>query len=206
MLLIVGLGNPGARYAGNRHNIGFMAVEAIARRHAEGAWRRRFQGVAAEGLLGGERALFLLPGTYMNDSGRAVAEAAHFYKLGVSEVVVFHDEIDLAPGKVRVKTGGGVAGHNGLRSITAHIGNDYRRVRMGVGHPGAKDLVQAYVLSDFAKDERPWVEALCEVIAENAVLLAKSEDASFQNRVHLAMQAKGVLPAQAADEAEAHSD
>ena len=206
MLLIVGLGNPGARYAGNRHNIGFMAVEAIARRHAEGAWRRRFQGVAAEGLLGGERALFLLPGTYMNDSGRAVAEAAHFYKLGVSEVVVFHDEIDLAPGKVRVKTGGGVAGHNGLRSITAHIGNDYRRVRMGVGHPGAKDLVQAYVLSDFAKDERPWVEALCEVIAENAVLLAKSEDLNFQNRVHLAMQAKGVLPAQAADEAEAHSD
>jgi peptidyl-tRNA hydrolase, PTH1 family len=206
MLLIVGLGNPGARYAGNRHNIGFMSVEAIARRHAEGAWRRRFQGVAAEGLLGGERALFLLPGTYMNDSGRAVAEAAHFYKLGVSEIVVFHDEIDLAPGKVRVKTGGGVAGHNGLRSISAHIGNDYRRVRMGVGHPGAKDLVQAYVLSDFAKDERPWVEALCEVIAENAVLLAKSEDANFQNRVHLAMQAKGVLPAQAADEAEAHSD
>jgi PTH1 family peptidyl-tRNA hydrolase len=206
MLLIVGLGNPGTRYAGNRHNIGFMAVDAIARRHAEGAWRRRFQGVAAEGLLGGERALFLLPGTYMNDSGRAVAEAVHFYKLGVSEVVVFHDEIDLAPGKVRVKTGGGVAGHNGLRSITAHIGNDYRRVRMGVGHPGAKDLVQAYVLSDFAKDERPWVEVLCEIIAENAVLLAKSEDASFQNRVHLAMQAKGVLPAQAADEAEAHSD
>jgi PTH1 family peptidyl-tRNA hydrolase len=206
MLLIVGLGNPGARYAGNRHNIGFMSVEAIARRHAEGAWRRRFQGVAAEGLLGGERALFLLPGTYMNDSGRAVAEAAHFYKLGVSEIVAFHDEIDLAPGKVRVKTGGGVAGHNGLRSISAHIGNDYRRVRMGVGHPGAKDLVQAYVLSDFAKDERPWVEALCEVIAENAVLLAKSEDANFQNRVHLAMQAKGVLPAQAADEAEAHSD
>ena len=205
MLLIVGLGNPGARYAGNRHNIGFMAVEAIARRHAEGAWRRRFQGVAAEGLLGCERALLLLPGTYMNDSGRAVAEAAHFYKLGVSEVVVFHDEIDLAPGKVRVKTGGGVAGHNGLRSITAHIGNDYRRVRMGVGHPGAKDLVQAYVLSDFAKDER-WVEVLCEIIAENAVLLAKSEDANFQNRVHLAIQAKGVLPAQAADEAEAHSD
>jgi PTH1 family peptidyl-tRNA hydrolase len=206
MLLIVGLGNPGARYAGNRHNIGFMAVEAIARRHAEGAWRRRFQGVAAEGLLAGEGALFLLPGTYMNDSGRAVAEAAHFYKLGISEVVVFHDEIDLAPGKVRVKTGGGVAGHNGLRSISAHIGNDYRRVRMGVGHPGAKDLVQAYVLSDFAKDERPWVEVLCEIIAENAVLLAKSEDANFQNRVHLGMQAKGVLPAQAADEAEAHSD
>jgi PTH1 family peptidyl-tRNA hydrolase len=200
MLLMVGLGNPGARYAGNRHNIGFMAVDAIARRHSSTPWRRRFQGVAAEGLLGGARVLFLLPGTYMNESGRAVGEAAHFYKLGVADVVAFHDEIDLAPGKVRVKTGGGVAGHNGLRSITAHIGNDYRRVRIGVGHPGVKDLVHAYVLSDFSKDERNWVEALCEVIAENAALLAKGQDASFQNRVHLAMQAKGFLAAKPQDE------
>src|SRR5437764_7243516 len=200
MLLLVGLGKPGARYAGNRHNIGFMAVEAIADRHRQGPWRRRFQGVAAEALLGGERALLLLPGTYMNDSGRAVAEAAHFYKLGLSDIAVFHDEIDLAPGKVRVKTGGGTAGHNGLRSISAHIGNDYRRVRIGVGHPGVKDLVHAYVLSDFSKDERNWVEALCEVIAENAALLTKGQDASFQNRVHLAMQAKGFLAAKPQDE------
>jgi PTH1 family peptidyl-tRNA hydrolase len=127
----------------------------------------------------------------MNESGRAVAEAAHFYKLGLSDIVVFHDEIDLAPAKVRVKTGGGVAGHNGLRSITAHVGNDYRRVRIGVGHPGVKELVHGYVLSDFAKDERPWVEALCDVIAGDAEFLVKGQDASFQNKVHLAMQAKG---------------
>jgi PTH1 family peptidyl-tRNA hydrolase len=150
--------------------------------------------VSAEGPLGGERALLLLPGTYMNESGRAVAEAAHFYKLGPSDLVVFHDEIDLAPGKVRVKTGGGVAGHNGLRSITAHVGNDYRRVRIGVGHPGVKELVHAHVLNDFAKDERPWVEALCAIIADNADLLAKGQDASFQNKVHLGMQAKGFDP------------
>jgi peptidyl-tRNA hydrolase, PTH1 family len=199
MLLLVGLGNPGSRYAGNRHNIGFMVVDAISKRHGIGPWRRRFQGVAAEGSLGGTRALLLLPGTYMNDSGRAVAEAAHFYKLGLSEIAVFHDEIDLAPGKVRVKTGGGTAGHNGLRSISAHVGNDYRRVRIGVGHPGVKDLVHAYVLSDFAKDERPWVEALCGVIADNVDLLGKGQDASFQNRVHLAMQAKGFFDAKEPD-------
>src|ERR1700681_2099534 len=199
MLLLVGLGNPGSRYAGNRHNIGFMVVDAISKRHGIGPWRRRFQGVAAEGSLGGTRALLLLPGTYMNDSGRAVAEAAHFYKLGLAEIAVFHDEIDLAPGKVRVKTGGGTAGHNGLRSISAHVGNDYRRVRIGVGHPGAKELVHGYVLNDFAKSERDWVEALCGVIADNAGLLAKGEDASFQNKVHLAMQAKGFLDSKTSD-------
>jgi peptidyl-tRNA hydrolase, PTH1 family len=193
MLLLVGLGNPGSRYAGNRHNIGFMAVDAIAKRRGIGPWRRRFQGVAAEGPLGDDRALLLLPGTYMNESGRAVAEAAHFYKLGLFDIVVFHDEIDLAPGKLRVKTGGGIAGHNGLRSISAHIGNEYRRVRIGVGHPGVKDLVHAYVLSDFAKQERPWVEALCALVADNAELLAKGQDASFQNKVHLGMQAKGFV-------------
>jgi PTH1 family peptidyl-tRNA hydrolase len=127
----------------------------------------------------------------MNDSGLAVAEAAHFYKLGAGDVAVVHDEIELPPGKVRVKVGGGNAGHNGLRSISSHIGNDYRRVRIGIGHPGVKELVQPYVLGDFAKAERPWVEALCEIIAENAGLIAKGEDASFQNKVHLAMQAKG---------------
>ena len=191
MLLLVGLGNPGPRYAGNRHNVGFMAVEAIARRHGIGPWRRRFQGVAAEGPIGGERATLLLPGTFMNESGLAVAEAAHFYKIDVGHIVVFHDEIDLPPAKVRVKTGGGIAGHNGLRSISSHVGNDYRRVRIGVGHPGAKELVYPYVLGDFAKAERPWVEALCDIFADNAAMIAKGEDSAFQNKVHLAMQAKG---------------
>src|SRR3954464_9016252 len=193
MLLFVGLGNPGSRYAGNRHNIGFMVVDAIAKRHGFAPWRRRFQGVSTEGPLGGDKVLLLLPGTYMNESGRAVAEAQHFYKLGLGDIVVFHDEIELPPAKVRVKAGGGVAGHNGLRSISAHIGNDYRRVRIGVGHPGVKELVHAHVLSDFAKSERDWVAALRDIIADNAGLLAKGQDASFQNKVHLAMQAKGFL-------------
>jgi len=191
MLLFVGLGNPGSGYAGNRHNIGFMVVDAIAKRHGIGPWRRRFQGVSAEGPLGGERVVLLLPGTYMNESGQAVGEAASFYKLDLLNIVVFHDEIELPPGKVRVKTGGGNAGHNGLRSISDHIGNDYRRVRIGVDHPGDKELVQRHVLSDFAKNEREWVETLCVVIADNAGLLAKGEDATFQNKVHLAMRAKG---------------
>ena len=191
MLLLVGLGNPGARYVGNRHNIGFLAVQEIAKRQGLGPWRRRFAGVACEGPLGGVRTLLLLPGTFMNESGRAVAEASHFYKLSPAQITVFHDEIDLPPGKVRVKIGGGIAGHNGLRSISEHIGNDYRRVRIGVGHPGDKDLVQHYVLSDFAKSDRGWVEALIAIIGDNAKLLARGQDASFQNKVHLAMVAKG---------------
>jgi PTH1 family peptidyl-tRNA hydrolase len=191
MLLFVGLGNPGTRYAENRHNIGFMAVQAIARRNNIAPWRRRFQGVAVEGALAGERVLLLLPGTYMNESGRAVQEAAHFYKLEPGSIVVFHDEVDLAPAKVRVKVGGGVAGHNGLRSITAHVGNDYKRVRLGIGKPEVKERVPGHVLGDFSKDEWPWVEALCEVIADNAGLLVEGKDATFQNRVHLAMEAKG---------------
>jgi PTH1 family peptidyl-tRNA hydrolase len=193
MALFVGLGNPGARYAGNRHNIGFMAVDAIAKRHGFPSWRRRFQGVATEKNIGGDRLLLLLPGTYMNESGLAVAEAMHFYKVPLSEIVVFHDEIELPPAKVRVKTGGGNAGHNGLRSISAHIGNDYRRVRLGVGHPGHKDLVQPYVLNDFAKSDRPWLESLLDIVADNAELLARGEDATFQNRIHLAMDAKGFV-------------
>ena len=191
MLLLVGLGNPGARYVGNRHNIGFTVVQEIAKRHGIGQWRRRFQGVACEGPIGGERALLLLPSTYMNESGRAVAEAAQFYKLPPGGITVFHDEIELPPGKVRVKVGGGIAGHNGLRSISEHIGNDYRRVRFGIGHPGHKDLVEQYVLSDFAKSERAWVEALTGILADNVDLLVCGEDPSFQNKVHLAMVAKG---------------
>ena len=191
MLLLVGLGNPGARHAGNRHNIGFMAVDAIAKRHGFPPWRRRFQGVATEGSLGGKRVLLLLPGTFMNESGRAVEEAAHFYRIGLDDIVVFHDELDLPPGKLRIKTGGGVAGHNGLRSISAHLGNEYRRARIGIGHPGVKELVHSYVLSDFAKSEKGWVETMCEAIADNAALLAKGPDSSFQNKIHLAMDAKG---------------
>jgi PTH1 family peptidyl-tRNA hydrolase len=194
MLLFVGLGNPGAQHAGNRHNIGFMAVQAIAKAHRFAPWRRRFQGVATEGTIGQEKVLLLLPGTYMNESGRAVAEAMHFYKMPLDGIAVFHDEIELPPAKLRVKIGGGIAGHNGLRSISAHVGNDYKRVRMGVGHPGVKELVQPHVLGDFAKAERPWVEAMCDVIAANADLLAHGKDASFQNKVHLAMDAKGFGP------------
>ncbi len=191
MRLLVGLGNPGARYVGTRHNIGFMAVQAIAKRHGLGPWRRRFQGVATEGTVGGERVQLLLPRTFMNESGRPVAEAAQFYKLAPGYITVFHDEIELPPGKVRVKVGGGIAGHNGLRSISAHVGNDYRRVRIGVGHPGHKDLVERYVLSDFAKSERGWLDALIAILADNADLLVRGQDASFQNKVHLAMLAKG---------------
>ena len=191
MLLFVGLGNPGAKYAHNRHNIGFAVVDEIARRHGFAPWRRRFQGETTEGSLDGERVVLLRPMTFMNESGRAVQEAAGFFKLAAGEVTVFQDELELPAAKVRVKVGGGIAGHNGLRSISAHIGNDYRRVRLGIGHPGVKELVHGYVLSDFAKDERPWVQALCEAIAESAGLLTTDRESTFQNKVHLAMQAKG---------------
>jgi PTH1 family peptidyl-tRNA hydrolase len=191
MRLFVGLGNPGAKYRSNRHNIGFMVVEEIARRHGFAPWRRRFQGETSEGALESERVILLRPLTFMNDSGRAVQEAAGFFKLSLADITVFQDELELPPCKVRVKIGGGIAGHNGLRSISAHIGNDYRRVRLGIGHPGVKELVHAYVLNDFAKDERPWVSALCEAVADNAALLADGRDSTFQNKVHLAMAAKG---------------
>ncbi len=191
MQLFVGLGNPGAKYARNRHNIGFRAVDEIARRHGFAPWRRRFQGETSEGTLDHERVILLKPTTYMNESGRAVQEAANFFKLGVGEVTVFQDELELPPAKVRVKVGGGIAGHNGLRSISSYIGNEYRRVRLGIGHPGVKELVHSYVLSDFARDEAPWVAALCEAVADNAALLATGRDSTFQNKVHLAMQAKG---------------
>ena len=191
MRLFVGLGNPGAKYAHNRHNIGFTVVDEIARRHGFAPWRRRFQGDTAEGTIDQERVVLLRPLTFMNDSGRAVQEAANFFKLAGGDITVFQDELELPPAKLRVKIGGGIAGHNGLRSISSHIGNDYRRVRLGIGHPGVKELVHGYVLSDFAKDERPWVAALCEAIADNAGLLVAGRDSTFQNKVHLALQAKG---------------
>jgi peptidyl-tRNA hydrolase, PTH1 family len=200
MHLFVGLGNPGTKYAHNRHNIGFMAVEEIARRHGFAPWRRRFQGETSEGMLDRERVVLLRPTTFMNESGRAVQEAANFFKLGVDEIVVFQDEIELPPGKVRVKLGGGIAGHNGLRSISAHVGNDYRRIRLGIGHPGVKELVHGHVLSDFAKSDRPWVETLCKAVADSAGLLLTARGSTFQNKMHLAMQAKGFLGKEDADE------
>lgn len=191
MLLLVGLGNPGRAYARNRHNIGFMALDAIAARRGFGPARARFSGVVQEGTLRSERVLLLRPQTFMNESGRSVAEAARFYKIPLESVIVFHDELDLAPGKCRVKIGGGDAGHNGLRSITAHISGGYKRVRLGVGHPGDKSLVHSYVLNDFSKSEEPWVEALCAAIADAADLIVAGDDASFQNKIHLAMEAAG---------------
>lgn len=187
MLIFAGLGNPGSQYGGNRHNIGFMAIDAIAREHRFPVFRSKFQGAASEGVVGTERVLLLKPGTYMNESGRALGEAARFYKIGVSAFVIFHDELDLEAGKLRVKVGGGNAGHNGLRSITALCGNDFKRVRLGIGHPGDKALVHHYVLSDFGKAERPWVTALCGAVAREAALLVSGEDANFQNKVFRAM-------------------
>jgi PTH1 family peptidyl-tRNA hydrolase len=184
--LFVGLGNPGREYAGNRHNVGFMAVERIAARWRFSAWRAKFQGRLSEGELDGERAILLEPLTYMNESGRSVAAAMRFFKLPFPDLVVFHDELDLAPGKVRVKLGGGVAGHNGLRSIAAGLGTqEFKRVRIGIGHPGHKDKVTSYVLSAFAKSERPWLERLLDALAEAAPLLAKGDDSGFMNKVAL---------------------
>jgi PTH1 family peptidyl-tRNA hydrolase len=179
MKLFVGLGNPGAKYARHRHNVGFMAVERIAECHGFGPWRRRFQGYAADGELDGTRILLLKPDTYMNESGRAVGEAARFLKLATSDIVVFHDELDLLPGKLKVKTGGGNAGHNGLRSITAHLDNEYARVRIGIGHPGVKELVQAWVLHDFARADQDWLEPLLDAIADGAARLAAGDASRF---------------------------
>lgn len=179
MKLIVGLGNPGDKYAGNRHNIGFMAVDELARGYAFGPWKKRFQGYAAEGQIGVKKCILLKPGTYMNESGRSVGEAMRFYKISVGDVIVVHDELDLKPETVRVKTGGGNAGHNGLKSISAHIGNDYMRVRLGIGHPGDKALVSNYVLQDFAKADRAWLVPLLEGIARGMARLLEGSEAAF---------------------------
>jgi len=187
MVLMVGLGNPGPKYAGNRHNIGFMAIDAIADLHRFGSWRNRFQGQVGEGSLGGARTMLLKPMTWMNESGRSVGEAMRWLKLKPADVIVFYDEIDLAPGKVRVKTGGGAAGHNGIRSIASHIGPDFKRVRLGVGHPGHRDKVHRHVLSDFAKADRDWLGPLLVAVADNAAMLAEGDDAGFMNRVALAL-------------------
>jgi PTH1 family peptidyl-tRNA hydrolase len=191
MKLFVGLGNPGGAYARHRHNVGFMALDRIAERHELGPWRRRFHGLVCDGPIGGRRVTLLKPQTFMNDSGRSVGEAQRYLKIAEGDIYVFHDEIDLAPAKLRVKTGGGNAGHNGLRSISAHVGNEYQRVRIGVGHPGSKDLVTHYVLRDFAKADREWLEPMLDAIADAAGRLAAGDEARFLTDVARALQGDG---------------
>ncbi len=184
MKLLVGLGNPGPEYANNRHNVGFLALDAIARRWQFGPWKKRLGGLTAEGDVLGHRTVALKPLTYMNESGRSVGEASRFLKIVPGSIVVVHDELDLPPAKIRTKSGGGNGGHNGLRSIDAHLGTkDYRRLRIGIGHPGDKALVSDYVLHDFGKGDRLWVEPLLDAIAESASLLLDGNDAGFMNKV-----------------------
>ena len=195
MKLFAGLGNPGARYALNRHNIGFMAVERIASDHGFGPWRVKFNAEMSEGRLGSEKVTLLKPQTYMNRSGQAVGEALRFYKLTPADLIVFHDELDLAPGKMRLKQGGGHAGHNGLRSIHDHCGPDYARVRLGIGHPGHKDRVAGYVLSDFAKADQDWLDDLMRGLSDGAEALASDDRARFSNAVALRTTPQRASPA-----------
>lgn len=186
MLLLVGLGNPGDKYARQRHNVGFMAADAVARAHSFPAWRSKFSALTSEGRLGDERVVLLKPQTWMNRSGYAVAQAAQFFKLAPSEIVAFHDELDLAPGKVRIKTGGGVAGHNGLRSLAEQLGTtDFRRVRIGIGHPGHKEQVLGHVLGDFSADDKAWLLPLLDALAAAAPLIAAGDDAGAMNKIAL---------------------
>jgi peptidyl-tRNA hydrolase, PTH1 family len=186
MLIWVGLGNPEPGMARQRHNIGFMALDTIAIRHGFSPWRQRFKGLVAEGVVDGEKVLGLKPMTYMNDSGESVQAAASFYKLPAEAITAFHDELDLAPGKVRVKRGGGAAGHNGLRSMDRHLGTpEYWRVRLGIGHPGSKERVLGHVLGDFAKADRDWLVALLDAVADSAPALAAGKPEDFMTRVAL---------------------
>ena len=187
MFLFAGLGNPGAKYAGHRHNIGFMAMDVLVRRHSFSPWRKKFHAEISEGVLSGEKVLVIKPQTYMNESGRAVGEALRFHDVPLDHVLVFYDELDLEPGKVRVKLGGGAAGHNGIRSISAHVTPDYKRVRLGIGHPGDKNMVLPHVLGDFAKSDKNWLVAMLDSVADNAEMLVRGEDAPFQSKVHLAV-------------------
>ncbi|MDA4847327.1 aminoacyl-tRNA hydrolase [Hoeflea poritis] len=187
MLLVAGLGNPGSRHAGNRHNIGYMAADAIARRHSFSNWSKKFRGEIAEGHMAGEKVLLIKPQTYMNLSGESIGEAMRFYKLAPSDLIVIYDELDLAPGKVRIKTGGGHGGHNGIRSIDSHCGKDYRRLRLGIGHPGHKERVNSHVLGDFAKADREWVETLLEAVADNFPMLIEGDDSGFLNKIAVAL-------------------
>ncbi len=195
MLIIAGLGNPGAKYEGNRHNIGFMAVDRIHQRWRFPSWRKNFQSEVAEGTIDGERVLLMKPQTFMNESGRAVGEAVRFLKLAPTDVVVVHDELDLPAGKLRMKTGGGHGGHNGLRSITSQITDGYRRMRLGIGHPGQKELVHAHVLSDFHKADAIWLDPLLDTVAANIDDLVRGRDDTFGNRIHLILEPKKDRPA-----------
>ena len=186
MRMLVGLGNPGEKYAHNRHNIGFMAADEIHRRHSFSPWRKKFRAEVADGELAGEKVLLVKPQTMMNLSGESVGEAMRFYKLVPGDIAVFYDELDLAPGKVRVKTGGGSGGHNGIKSIDAHCGKEYARVRLGIGHPGDKARVTGHVLGDFAKADHEWLDPLLGAIADHAGLLVSGEESTFMNRVALA--------------------
>jgi peptidyl-tRNA hydrolase, PTH1 family len=185
MFLFAGLGNPGAQYASNRHNVGFMAADVIAAAHGFGPWKKKFQGALAEGQIGGQKVLLLKPQTFMNESGRSVGDALRFHNIALPRVFVFYDELDLEPGKVRVKLGGGAAGHNGIRSIAAHITPEFKRVRLGIGHPGDKRLVQPHVLGDFAKSDKQWLVSMLDAVADNAPMLIKGDDSQFQSAVHL---------------------
>jgi peptidyl-tRNA hydrolase, PTH1 family len=190
MQIIAGLGNPGAKYAGNRHNIGFMAVDAIQRLPGFSPWSKKFKAEISEGEIGGEKVLLVKPQTYMNLSGEAVGEAMRFYKLTPANIVAIYDELDLPPGRARLKTGGGHGGHNGIKSLDAHCGKDYRRLRIGIGHPGSKEQVNNHVLGDFAKSDRVWLEPLMAAIADNADMLVKGEDSQLLNKLTLAVGAK----------------
>ncbi len=187
MLLIAGLGNPGPQYKANRHNIGFMAVDAIHRRHSFSPWTKKFKAVIAEGELDGQKVLLIKPQTFMNLSGESIAEAMRFYKLQPADLVVIYDELDLVPGRARLKTGGGHGGHNGIKSIDAHAGREYRRLRLGIGHPGVKDLVQSHVLGDFAKSDKIWLEPLLETLADHADMLVRNEDSQLMNKLALSV-------------------
>lgn len=188
--LIAGLGNPGPRYASHRHNVGFMLADGLARVYGRGAWRARFMGETMDAEINDERALLLKPMTYMNDSGQAVGEAMRYLKIPLENLIVLHDEMDLPSGKLRVKTGGGDAGHNGLKSITAHCGGDYKRVRVGIGHPGDKSAVHGHVLQDFSREDEEWLGALSDALARNFQLLLKHDDLTFMNKVQLAVADK----------------
>lgn len=190
MQIFAGLGNPGSQYAGNRHNIGFMAVDAIQRRHSFSPWSKKFKALVSEGEIAGERVLLIKPQTYMNLSGEAVGEAMRFYKLEPKDIVAIYDELDLIQGKARIKTGGGHGGHNGIKSLDAHCGREYRRLRLGIGHPGSKEQVHNHVLGDFSKNDRIWLEPLIEAIADNADMLAKGEDSQLLNKLTLATGGK----------------
>lgn len=190
MLLLAGLGNPGGKYAGNRHNIGFMAVDAIHRRHSFSPWSKKFKAEIAEGEIAGEKVLLIKPQTFMNLSGESIGEAMRFYKLQPGDITVLYDELDLPPGKVRVKIAGGHGGHNGIKSMDAHCGKDYRRVRLGIGHPGSKEQVHNHVLGDFAKSDRIWLDPLLDAIADHADMLLKGEDSQFLNKLTLATGGK----------------